>query len=511
DESVFEDDLRALFDHAPSGQGIAGLDGRIEEANPALCALYGYSREELIGRSLWEFIHPDDLEEAQAAAAPLLAGERQGAVNEVRFVRGDGSAIDVEVKVRRLGHADGRPDQLIAVVSDISDRRRAQRESDRRAAEQKALLNLGRLALSATEPSEVLDAACRTVCAVLAVEAVGFSEADLPDTPAPAGNEVGVPVTGAETAYGAFVVNPREGQRLDEDGRRFVDAVANLAAIYLDRHGHETRALHALLHDELTGLPTRKLFLSHVQAVLDRSSSTKATVAVLLIDVDGLKVVNDSLGHACGDELLAGVAARIASGLRRGDTLARVGGDEFAVLCNGLSSADGAAALAERLRSGVAGPFTLGGRPVFATVSIGIALAHGGTAADLLSGADMAMRRAHAAGPDAVEFFDAGMQRQSSARLDLAAGLHEALERDELRVFYQPVLRLSDGAVVGAEALLRWEHPTRGLLGPGEFIGIAEDTGLIVPIGARVLEEACRVAARWPAPADGSPLRVSVN
>ena len=291
-------------------------------------------------------------------------------------------------------------------------------------------------------------------------------------------------------------------RRPDVEHKKVVDLFEDLAAIAIERKRYEARLAYQAQHDPLTDLPNRTLFLEFLQLALARTRRRHDTFAVLFFDLDRFKVVNDSLGHDAGDELLVALARRLRGVVRPGDTVARFGGDEFTVLCDDLplaSARDYATDVAERLLQTIRRPFLLDGEEQFLSASIGIALAGPGTERPegLLRDADAAMYRAKERGKDRWELFDELMRATARERHETENALHRALERNELRVHYQPVVSLHDRSCIGAEALVRWAHPDRGLLAPAQFIDLAEETGLILPAGRWVIEEACRRSREW--------------
>ncbi|MDT7713735.1 MAG: hypothetical protein QOG46_2638, partial [Pseudonocardiales bacterium] len=268
---------------------------------------------------------------------------------------------------------------------------------------------------------------------------------------------------------------------------------------------------HRVLHDPLTDLPNRTLFLDRLELALARLHRHRCSIAVLFIDLDNFKVVNDSLGHNAGDRLLVELAARLRDAMRPSDTIARFGGDEFVVLCEDITEARDAVYVGERIVAAASEPFQLDAREMFVTASVGVALAIDGDATPetLLRDADAAMYRAKEQGRGRVEVFDEALRARIMERLDLENGLRRALKRGELRVYYQPEVSAAKGRMVAVEALVRWEHPERGLLQPSDFVPLAEEIGLIVEIGEWVLNEACHQIAEWRR--KGADIDVAVN
>lgn len=281
-----------------------------------------------------------------------------------------------------------------------------------------------------------------------------------------------------------------------------------------ERKLFQERLAHQAFHDPLTGLPNRALFMDRLEQSLGRSDRGHTPLAVMFLDLDRFKVINDSLGHAVGDALLIEVGKRVSACLRPGDTVARLGGDEFAVLLEGVLEEADATSVAERMIDLFRQVLTLEGHEVYVTTSIGIAVSRGRHTrpADVLKEADVALYRAKAAGRSCFVVFDSSMSAGGLEGPDLEADLRRAVERDQLVLHYQPEVDVASGRIVGMEALVRWEHPRYGLIPPDRFIPLAEETGLIIPIGLWVLRRACRQLAEWQAmrPAD-APLVMGVN
>ena len=305
----------------------------------------------------------------------------------------------------------------------------------------------------------------------------------------------------------------REGNEIRVTGAAYVIGTgADLRIGGFVRDVEEERAAeealaHAYLHDSLTGLPNRTLFTYRLAYALAKGTSAPGSVAVLVLDLDRFKAINDALGHEVGDEVLVAVAARLLQADGTAEVVARLGGDEFLVLFDGLDAEREAVAYADRALHALTPPISAAGGEVFITASIGIACTTGRIteATPLLSNADAAMYQAKERGGGGFEVFGEAMRVRVLDQMHTEHSLHRALERSELRLFYQPVVEVRDHHAVGVEALLRWDHPEDGLVAPGRFIPVAEESGLIIPIGAWVLHEACQQLRSWQADMWGGP------
>ncbi|XVV13186.1 putative bifunctional diguanylate cyclase/phosphodiesterase [Actinoplanes sp. CA-131856] len=345
---------------------------------------------------------------------------------------------------------------------------------------------------------------------LVAVEDYATSPIALPSlTAAQLRSVMAVPVHEGDKSVGAVAVGTYSARRdWDKATREIVTAFAEHVSLALTDARTQEQMSRAYL-DSLTGLATRALFQTRMEETLGAQGLGGA---VLFVDLDRFKVVNDSLGHAAGDTLLTGVAERIQSCLRDGDTAARLGGDEFAVLLPGIQGTGEAVPVAERILDALRRPFDLGAE-TFVSSSIGIAFSKPGEhdAAELMVHADLAMYQAKKHGKDRYEVFEPAMREAFQANIELEADLRRAVLRHEFQLRYQPIVHLHTGEITGVEALIRWQHPERGVIPPMDFIPLAEETGMIVPIGEWVLREATTRVAEWNRKRLGPPLSVSVN
>ena len=522
-----EDQHRTLIDHIPAAVYTVDTAGIVESWNPAAAAMFGWSAEEAVGQML-PFVGPDQRDEFARLRGEILAGHDLIGFETVRR-RKDGTAIDVSISTAAVFDEGGRAVGIIGITSEITERKRAAAELEvRRAADRRlaAIVDASADAiLSASLDATVTtwNAGAEAMFGYRASEIIGrplstfISPADLP-----AQRLIMVELAAGRSVVGA------EGTGLRKDGTEV--PVSITAAPILDAHGavigvsgvlRDITAQNALqatlerraLHDDLTGLPNRVLFLDRLAFALGRLQRRPGTLAVLFIDLDRFKVINDNLGHDQGDRLLVAIGERLADAVRPGDTVARFGGDEFVVLCDELLDVTDAVAIADRIRDAVATPLVLDGHHFLASVSTGIALATSPRVrpADLVRDADSAMYAAKDAGRACTVVFTPSMRARAVHRYDTEIALRRAIVEGELRLHYQPIVNLRTGRVGGVESLVRWQHPTSGLLAPSDFIDVAEASGLILPLGEWVLGEACRQAQVWHAHPALAHLSVAVN
>jgi diguanylate cyclase (GGDEF)-like protein len=533
----------------------------IHAVNRAAVGRYGYSEDEF--RSLTTA----DLEEASEASLEsiLAAEDRSSSVALARHRTKAGAVLDVELASHEIPF---RNDAIkLMVATDVTGWRRGRQELENRAAQQADVARLGSQALEGMELGELIEEAAEVVARTLATDfsevlercpeqeslmlraGVGWDR-DLFHKPlVPIGSAFYTGFTlgslgqvvvedfaeekrfqatqllrDREVVSGASVIIGRRGRPFGLLGafsrahRRFgprdvdfLKAVGNVIAGAIERKRSEEEIRRQALHDPLTGLPNRTLLLERLEHWLARSQRTDSRSAVLFIDLDHFKVVNDALGHPAGDRLLLEAAARLEQVVRPTDTVARIGGDEFVIFCEDIESQHAALELPQRLLEALAAPFELGDAQRHISASIGLVFAESGAVPeDLVRDADSAMYRAKERGGARVELFDAAMRERSLRWLEMEAELRRAIDEGQLYNLYQPVVATS-GPTIGFEALVRWRHPERGVVSPADFIPIAEESGLIIPLGERVLDDACREAVSWPPGPDGRALSININ
>jgi diguanylate cyclase (GGDEF)-like protein/PAS domain S-box-containing protein len=544
---LIDRDLRVLV---AAGDAITRLPSFIQDVirGRKVTALDADAPDELV--ALW-------VENYRAA----LRGER-------RAFEFNSQGLTFSVQANPVRGEDGAIESALAVVSDITQHTRAAHRLARHDLQQNAVAELGRFALETHNLEMVMSVAAACATATLGVDMAGVLElrpdgaslnrvasVGLPEpaacsegeplaerpiaaevlrtgrpvivgdlatdtrcSPARAllelgvASSLGVPIGGRDGPFGVLEVHAREEGAFSHDDVGFLSGVADLIAAAVERHRAEQAMRHEALHDPLTRLPNRTLAFDRIAQALARRRREGIDVVVFVLDVDRFKMINDSYGHAAGDELLLAVAQRLTGAVRPSDTVARLGGDEFVVICLGPDAASQAAEVAERLCQAVKPPLVLESGEHSVSVSIGITVSAGADdhPGSLLHDADVAMYRAKEGGRGRYELFDEAMRTEVMCRARTEAELRRGLEDGEFQVWYQPVIDLATGRPVSIEALVRWEHPERGLTAPLEFIHVAEEMGLIADIGLTVLEHACRQTAAWQRQFD-TPLGVSVN
>jgi diguanylate cyclase (GGDEF)-like protein/PAS domain S-box-containing protein len=528
-----QEQFQRSFEEAPIGMALSTAGGRLVAVNRSLCGILGYDKDALIGRNLRDFVHPKDAEASEEALHSLEAERSVELSLEKRFLNSDGETVWASVHISNLADAGDSDAQAIVQMQDVTGRKRADREAAVRLSQQQALLKLGRIALSAERLEELLRTAMALVSDSLQTGDVRVIEYHRPRDGAPfesaltlTGHDegAGISLSPAEQAVAAgeevaesgdaiaAAISDQEGQAfgilsiscpersLSRQDFGFVQAVAHVLSGAVQRQRSEDELRHQSLHDPLVGLPNRTLLLDRVGRALRQTRGPERQAAVIFIDLDRFKLVNDSLGHDTGDLLLQTLVPRLAGVLRESDTLSRFGGDEFVVLCEDLDDNTQALYLAKRLHEAFKIPFCLGDQEHLISASIGVAVSsdkYRGRPEELVRDADAAMYRAKAAGGNRIELFDEVLRARILHRLEIESGLRLAIANGELALHYQPIVDLASGEIGRCEALVRWQHRQRGLIQPDEFVPIAEETGLILPLGSWVIEEACRQMGEW--------------
>jgi diguanylate cyclase (GGDEF)-like protein len=503
-------------------------DGRLLDFNESACRALGYTREELKGMS-----------------ADLIVADLTLESNETAYRRKDGSTFPVETMRRVLDSAEGPI--LVITARDLTERKRAEARQATHLRYQERVARFGQSALATREPAELVDEALQHLLEGLGAEAVAYLEsgvapgeivvralagvasdsepgrvAHAPGNPVfkvlqegvrfateqpvlpfewarGPGSTALVPVRGERDSCGVLCAIMAPADVLGAEELNFLDAAASVLSAALQRTESESRLAFLAQFDALTGLPNRALLADRFTQTIVQAKRHGSPLGVLFVDLDEFKLVNDTLGHAAGDELLKEAGRRLQESVRSGDTVARISGDEFAVVVGDLSRPEDAALVAQKIINGLSAAFEVRGQEVFVTASVGIAAfpGDGEDAETLLAAADAAMYRAKQSGRNGYHFFTAEINQRTRARAQLGSELRRALEREEFALFYQPKYDLETGKPCGAEALLRWKHPERGVVSPAEFIPVLEETGLIVPVGEWVLRRACEDQKAW--------------
>ena len=522
-----EHKFRALFENSPTGMVAVDPDtGHILQANLIALAMFGYDEAEMLGKTIDELTHPDDLAESKRRHARLAQGLDDHICFEKRYLRKDGSEFWAEVCVSTLKDAAGTVERFIGSTVDITERKlseNALRESELRYRSlfDNTLEGIAHCRML-HEPGQPPDFLYLNVNSAFE-KLTGLSDV--------IGKKVSEVIPGIQHSnpelfeiYGRVAANgePEKFETFVEElGIWFSISVYQaepgcFVAVFdniTERKATEARIDFLAHHDPLTGLPNRVLVKDHFKLAKAYAERNGSKVALLFLDLDRFKTINDSLGHATGDALLKSVARRLQECVRDTDTISRQGGDEFVILLSYVYDPDAVITASNKILEHLTTPFSIEGHVLSTSASIGVTLYpdDGDDFGTLLRKADTAMYQAKESGRNTCYFFDQQMNLDADERLAIGNSLRHALDHQEFVLHYQPMIEISNGGrLIGAEALLRWNHPQQGLVMPDRFIPIAEDNGLIVPIGVWVLREACRQAAAWHA-AGFAEMTMAVN
>ncbi len=520
-----EDRYRDLFENANDLIYTHDLNGFFTSLNRAGEIITGYSREEALTMNIAEVVAPEYLEGARTMTARKIEDERP-TTYELEIIAKDGRRVPLDLSTRLMVN-NGMPAGVQGIARDISERRRVESSlhntislfssTFESTADGIIVMDLSRNIVTCNKkfrmmwdiPQQIIDDKNGKPLVELIAGQLGDPDLFV--------NELD-DLYSDPTATTTDILELKDGRIFERNSQpQFLEGepVGRVCCFrdITERNEAEEKLRYYALHDTLTDLPNRVSFMNHLKQAVERAGGNSyAKFAVLFLDLDRFKVINDSLGHAVGDKLLIAISERLLACVRPGDVVARLGGDEFTILLHRSGDPLEVAKVAERLQTAISEPFKIDNYEVFSTASIGIVVSSSveRRAEDFLRDADAAMYRAKEAGKARYEIFDTEMHVRNMNLLQVETDLRHAVERNEFEVLYQPIVDLATGRVQEFEALIRWRHPQHGLVMPNEFVHVAEETGLIIQIGKWILEESCRQTAEWQQ-RHAFPLSISVN
>src|SRR6266849_6753475 len=524
--------------------------------NENFTKVFGHPREaaDRTVKSWYEGIHPDDQGRVIAGVHRVIGAGGEYWSDEYRFRRHDGSFVHVLDRGQVILDDAGRAVRMIGAMADISSRKQAEERIHNQALRQRLIAEFGQQAFASSDVEDVLSRAVELVTVALKADYCNVLELDesakqllikaasgwpsevmarrtvpirlgsrlefvlsrrepliiedlakderFSDSPLVrlgVRSGIQVPIFGTAGTFGILSAHARSEHHFGLDDASFLQSVANILAVAIERRSAEERLERLAQFDSLTGLPNRHLFHDRLLKTVAHARRSGEPMAVLFIDLDRFKLVNDTQGHSAGDKLLKEAAARLSQCVRSGDTVGRFGGDEFGAIVSDLAKPGDAGVVAQKVLDALARPFKLDSHDTYVSASIGITLfpADGDNPEALVMNADTAMYRAKEQGRNTYQYFTREMNERALARVQMEAALRRAIDQKEFLLHYQPKVALESRLICGFEALLRWRHPEKGLVLPGEFVSLLEDTGLIVPVGERVLREVCAQIQAW--------------
>jgi len=513
-----ESNFRALTENAHVGI-LVNHGGKHVFANNRLLEMLGYTANEIRQTGMKELVHPQEVDKVMTCFRDRLDGKPALNLYETVFMTKTGQSVPVELTAARTTW-HGEPAGLV-MLQDIRERLRTEEQMRKLS----SALEQTADSVVITDRSGVIEyvnPAFQKITGYSRAEALGQTPRLVKSGKQGAGfyKKLWETILAGDVFSEVFVNRHKDGSLYYEEKtisplKGPAGQVTHFVATGKDvteRTQTQERLQHMAQHDALTELPNRALFIDRLKQALARARWHERLVAVLFVDMDRFKTINDTLGHEAGDRLLQGLAERLASGVREGDTVARFGGDEFVILLDDVGSDKDIGAVAQKVLETLAPPFDIDGQSLYITASIGVSLYpnDGEDSTTLLKNADIAMYRAKELGKNTYQFYSSDMSARAFERLTLESSLRHAIERKEFRLYYQPQIDTASGVIIGVEALLRWQHPEFGLVAPAEIIPLLEETGLIVPAGEWVFHTACEQLRAWHA-AGWPMLRLAVN